>query len=177
MMKEPIENLKKSQKQKIIDRDLYFLKRLLIGIKREDRITFKEVKKKLLHYNFRQNLMISSLGNEVYRHVSIGALVNQFNRKVSYSLHSSISIIDIWFSPYDNADKIDVMNTDILIIYGSIHNRIKLGPIIRVLQEIIEYRKSHNKYTWIFLNEVSEEKLKEIHDELGNSIDAEYKFY
>lgn len=160
-----IKDIRESQKKRMIAQDLYYLRKLLANLKTED-ITFEELRLFVKTSNFKGAVLIESEG-VIFRHTSILALTKYFNKKTTYELLPLDSIISIWFGEDSKDNKYSksnsslrnlIYNTDVLILYGLGTFDRNMGPLDRVLIEIVESRKVFNKCTWIFTNSSTKDK-------------------
>ena len=147
-----VDYIEESQKKRKIARDLFYLKPLLNNVKSlEPSITFKEAKKVIEFKKFDEDSILMVSEKDIFRHISIFALIRDFNRFTSYNIIALEEIVDIWFNARGNKAKQDLLNCDILII--SSHNTYEnaYGAIDTVLPEIINSRRCYYKHTWIFI--------------------------
>lgn len=160
-----IKDLKEAQRKRAIERDLMYLKPLMLGLKNED-ITFKEVDKILISLKSEikdSEVLLISSNKLVFGHFATKAMIEFFNRNTSYAIRNSESLISSWFSNYSEDIKKEVVDSDVLILNLFIDN-IERSPLIRVLKEVINSRVSSGKKTWLFISTLIKDK---IYDELS----------
>lgn len=177
MKSDNISSIKEDQIKRNVARDLHYLNRLLVGLKHED-VSFKELSNKINHHNFNGSILITS-SKCIFRHVSILALSKYFNRKTTYTITPLDTLVDIWFSNFDsNNFKKDIYDSDVLILQGKGALDRTVGPLRRVIIEVIETRKGMNKHTWLFLEGTTQEALNNTNSKLSLSdyIDRGYNY-
>jgi hypothetical protein len=149
------------QKSKAVLRDLYYLKDLLKGIQTNEGNISNPLIKRLvkMHEGYANGVTISISDKTIYRHVSIEALTQYFNRNTSYFIEVNDTLLNHWFADYSTCEeKRKLITSDVLIIHGRSFGA-NIDSFERVLLEVIETRKSENKVTWIFFENPTESDL------------------
>lgn len=169
-MNDNISNIKEDQKRRDIGRDLSYLSGLLNGINYED-VTFKDLKKKMKSHSYKGSILIQC-DKIIYRHASIIALTNQFTRNDKYKILPLDILVDIWFS--NDEQKKDLLKYNVIILQSNKAVQRSVGPLRRVLIEVLEARRGLNLNTWLFLNEVD---VKSFYSEdILNHVDKFYDY-
>ena len=157
--------------------DLMYFRDLLAGIKENEDIKFSNCEEKVKKWSFKGAVLCLS-SNTIYRHISILALKNYYDRNTTYKVHPLSGFLDSWFvNSSESKDKQDLMKVDILILHGLSSTFKEQPSLLRNVLEIIDIRKSYGLNTWIFIveNEKSEITINYINT-ISNMTNKTYSF-
>lgn len=155
-----IKDLKESQRKRAVERDLAYLKPLMLGLKNEE-ITFKEVDRILLSLKNEikdSEVLFVSSNKLIFGHFTVKAIIEFFDRNTSYTVRNSESLIGSWFLSYQDIMKKEVLDSSLLILNLFVDD-VSKSPLLRVLKEVVNSRVSAGKKTWIFVNSIIKDKV------------------
>ena len=156
---------KEEEKALNIKRDAYKLKDLLYNIKEEENNLVEKIQQKGADFiyskikNFKSSFIIVSK-NQVYKTYSLVGIMKNYNKNVKYTILDIAFLLDVWYDHSSLMNKDDILNCNILIIHGqgiSSNQDYKMTA----LEEITSIRTTMHKITWLFLENIDNNKFNE----------------
>ena len=154
-------------------REIKALSSLLSNINEEEKSIVNKVKRKKPNINYKQSFLITS-NIQLYKTYSILGLTKDYTINTKYFVLDLAMLLDIWFNNSQLIAKSSLLKCDILIIHGKAIEY-QAGTKATALIELISSRKTLNKLTWLFMEDINLENFNNLYPGVSSTLVNKYQ--